>query len=239
MRSAGFQISEALAALVLAGFFIWLMIRSLSRSEAADAALTVEQVLPSSIGSIVFAGGIAFYLKLLRGMNLRETFGITRLSPLRILGWAAGLLICTFPLIGLASSLSQAALPKEDVVQQPLVQLFRDVAHHDNYGAVAMIFAAGVIVAPMCEEFLFRGFFYGVGKRFLGPLPAGFLSSMLFAAFHLNLGSLASLFVLAACFILAYERTGSLLVPICMHALFNLTNLFYIFGQAQGWFPMQ
>jgi len=78
-----------------------------------------------------------------------------------------------------------------------------------------------------------------VGKRFLGPVPAGFLSAMLFAASHSNLGSLASLFVLAVCFLLAYERTGSLLVPVGMHALFNSLNLLAIFGQARGWFPME
>ena len=34
-------------------------------------------------------------------------------------------------------------------------------------------------------------------------------------------------------FRLAYERTGSLLVPIGMHAIFNLTSLVVIYGQAQ------
>ena len=239
MRSGGFQISEALTAFVLGSFFIGLMIRAVSRKVDAGADLTVDQVVPSSMVFVVIAGGVACYLKFLRGMSLCETFGIDRISPLKTLGWAAGLVSCAFPLIGLAAILSQAALPKEDVAPQPLVQLFRDVAHHANYGAVATILVAGVIVAPLCEEFLFRGFLYGVGKRFLGPAPAGFLSAILFAAFHLNLASLASLFILAVCFTLAYERTGSLLVPICMHALFNFANLFFIFGQAQGWFPMQ
>jgi membrane protease YdiL (CAAX protease family) len=239
VRSGGFQISEGLAALVLAGFFVWLMMKALSRSDDPAAALTVEQLIPSSVLFIILAVGICSYLKFLRGMNLRETFGINRLSPLRVLGWGVGLLICALPLILEAAFLSQSALPKEDMAPQPLVELFRDVAHRGNYRGMAAILIAGVIVAPMCEEFLFRGFFYGVGKRFLGPVAAGLLSAMLFAAFHLNLGGLASLFLLAVCFTLAYERTGSLLVPICMHALFNFVNLAVIFGQAQGWFPMQ
>jgi membrane protease YdiL (CAAX protease family) len=237
VRSSGFQFSEALVALVLGGFFIWLMTRALSRREAAESALTVEQVLPSSVFFIILAGGIAAYLKFLRGMRLRETFGFNRVPPLKVLGWAAGLLVCVFPLVYMAAYFSQAALPKQDVTPQPLVELFRDVAHHGNVRAMVMILIDGIIIAPMCEEFLFRGFFYGVGKRFLGPIVAGFVSSALFAAFHLNLGSLASLFVLAICLNLAYERTGSLFVPMCMHALFNSANLFFIFGQAQGWFP--
>jgi membrane protease YdiL (CAAX protease family) len=239
VRSAGFQISEALVALVLVGFFIVTLITALSRREDPAAALTVDRLIPSSIIFIIFTAGIAFYLKFLRGMRLREMFGFTRLSPLKIAGWATGLLVCAFPLIGVAAYLSQKALPQEDIVQQPLVQLFRDVARHGDYAAMAKLVIAIVVVAPICEEFIFRGFFYGVGKRFLGPLAAGFLSAMLFAAFHMNLAGLASLFVLAVCFTLAYERTGSLFVPMCMHAIFNFTNLFFIFGQAQGWFPTQ
>ena len=249
VRSAGFGISEALAAFVLGSYFCLLIGQTLlvkKESPASPASPAIEetasdsiittQLIPNSAFFIVLASGVALYLKFARGMSLRETFGLDRLSPLKILGWAAGLVICAFPLIGLAAFLSQAALPKEELTPQPLVQLFRDFAHQGNYRAVAVILVAAGVIAPMCEEFLFRGFFYGVGKQFLRPVPAGILTAILFAAFHLNL---ASLFVLAVCFTLAYERTGSLLVPICMHALFNFTNLFAIFGQAQGWFSTQ
>jgi membrane protease YdiL (CAAX protease family) len=252
VRSAGFGISEALAAFVLGSYFCLLIGQTLlvkKESPASPASPAIEetasdsiittQLIPNSAFFIVLASGIAFYLRFARGLSLRETFGFDRVSPLKILGWAVGLVICAFPLIGLAAFLSQAALPNDDLTPQPLVQLFRDFAHQGNYRAVAAILVAAGVIAPVCEEFLFRGFFYGVGKRFLSPVPAGILTAILFAAFHLNLASLASLFVLAICLTLAYERTGSLFVPICMHALFNFTNLFFIFGQAQGWFPTQ
>ena len=249
VRSAGFGISEALAAFVLGSYFCLLISQTLLAKKEGSSSPAVEQtasdsiittqLIPNSAFFIVLASGVALYLKFARGMSLGETFGLDRLSPLKILGWAAGLVICAFPLIGLAAFLSQAALPKEELTPQPLVQLFRDFAHQGNYRAVAVILVAAGVIAPMCEEFLFRGFFYGVGKQFLRPVPAGILTAILFAAFHLNLASLASLFVLAICLTLAYERTGSLLVPICMHALFNFSNLLLIFGQAQGWFSTQ
>jgi len=90
-----------------------------------------------------------------------------------------------------------------------------------------------VFIQPACEEFLFRGFFYGVWKRFLGPLGGGFLACLLFAAFHGSLAAFAGLFVLAVCLNIAYERTGSLLVPIGRLALFNLTSLLVSYAQAQ------
>ena len=45
--------------------------------------------------------------------------------------------------------------------------------------------------------------------------------------------------VFALCLTLAYERTGSLLVPIGMHALFNFTSLSLIYLQARGFLPAQ
>ena len=95
------------------------------------------------------------------------------------------------------------------------------------------ILVSAVVIQPICEEFLFRGFFYGVWKHYLGPWRAGFLACLLFAAFHASLAAFAGLFVLAVCLNIAYERTGSLLVPIGMHAIFNLTSLVVIYGQAQ------
>src|SRR5438874_13298805 len=81
----------------------------------------------------------------------------------------------------------------------------------------------GVVLAPAAEELMFRGYLYGVLKRYCGVFAATILSAAMFAAMHLNLASLPSLFVLALCFTVAYEVTGSLLVTISMHALFNLT----------------
>ena len=54
---------------------------------------------------------------------------------------------------------------------------------------------------------------------------AALLTSALFALVHVNLASLPALFYLALCLTLAYEWTGSLLVPITMHALFNTVSL--------------
>jgi len=39
--------------------------------------------------------------------------------------------------------------------------------------------------------------------------------------------------VLALCFTLAYEASGSLVVPMSMHALFNSAQLLFLYWQAQ------
>jgi membrane protease YdiL (CAAX protease family) len=49
------------------------------------------------------------------------------------------------------------------------------------------------------------------------------LNCLLFSAMHANLAALPSLCVLAFALTVAYELTGCILVPMAMHALFNLT----------------
>lgn len=105
-----------------------------------------------------------------------------------------------------------------DVSPQQVVKAF------ETSGSVAvrllMGFAA-VVAAPLTEELLFRGLLYGVCKRFTDSWFAAIVSSLLFASVHLHIGSFMPLFTLALILVAVYEITGSLLVPILMHGLFN------------------
>ena len=71
------------------------------------------------------------------------------------------------------------------------------------------------------------------GESGCGAWSGGFLACLLFAATHGSLSAFGGLFTLAVCLNIAYERTGSLLVPIVVHAMFNLTSLLVLYGQAQ------
>jgi len=51
------------------------------------------------------------------------------------------------------------------------------------------------------------------------------ISALLFAAVHAHAPSFAPLFVLGTCFAIAYEWSGSILVPMTMHAFFNSLTL--------------
>ena len=62
-------------------------------------------------------------------------------------------------------------------------------------------------------------------KRFFGSLPSLVFTGVLFGLVHVNAPALVPLFVLACTFTIAYEVTGSLFVPMAMHALFNAINL--------------
>jgi membrane protease YdiL (CAAX protease family) len=70
---------------------------------------------------------------------------------------------------------------------------------------------------------------YGVLKRYAGGLPALIFSGVSFALIHLHVPSLLPLFLLACVLTFAYELSGSLLVPMAMHALFNSVTLVGVF----------
>ncbi len=85
--------------------------------------------------------------------------------------------------------------------------------------------ARSVAVAPVVEEFVFRFFFYGVLKRYFGWVASVILSAGLCGAVHAHFPSFVPLFVLGSCFAIAYEWSGSLLVSMTMHSLFNSLTL--------------
>lgn len=116
--------------------------------------------------------------------------------------------------------------------EQIIVTLFRHEVSGGHWRGTVAIFLSATILAPLTEEFAFRGYFYGALKRQFGIAGAALLTSALFALIHVNLSSLPALFFLALCLTVAYEWTGSLLVPIAMHALFNTTSLMWMYLEA-------
>lgn len=80
---------------------------------------------------------------------------------------------------------------------------------------------AAVLVAPLCEELLFRGYLYPVAKKYTGPWLAACSSALFFAAAHGNLSALLPLFLFGLLLVWIYEKTGSLWAPIAVHFCFN------------------
>ena len=230
VRAKTYDLPELLISLVLGGFFAALVVKSVLRPDAADAPkMTLDQVLPNAALFAAMFIAIALFLRF-RGIDLTRALGLDRVPVVRAVAIGFALILAALPLVIGASLIMQKVL-LQDAQEQELVTLFRQAAHEANRSALGQIFFAGAVVAPICEEFLFRGFFYVVFKRYLGAVASALVTSALFAAFHVSLTAFPSLFLLALCFTIAYEATGSLFVPITMHALFNgaqLSFLYYI-----------
>lgn len=88
-----------------------------------------------------------------------------------------------------------------------------------------------IVIAPVAEEFIFRGMLFPFIRQLGFPKLAWFGVSALFALIHMNLPTFVPLFVFALALTWLYEKTGNLLVPVAAHALFNATNFALLLWQ--------
>ena len=86
---------------------------------------------------------------------------------------------------------------------------------------VLLIVPTVCVIAPFCEELLFRGALYGWMRRRLPALVAIPLSAAIFAGAHLIVPLLPALFVFGLGAAWIRERTGSTLNSFAMHATQN------------------
>jgi membrane protease YdiL (CAAX protease family) len=85
-----------------------------------------------------------------------------------------------------------------------------------------------IILAPVAEEFIFRGVLFPFVKQLGFPKTAWIGVSLLFALIHGNVAAFIPLFVLALTFTWLYETTDCLLAPIFAHALFNAAGFILV-----------
>ena len=90
-----------------------------------------------------------------------------------------------------------------------------------------------IVLAPVAEEFMFRGVLFPFVKQLGYPKLAWFGVSFLFALIHVNAPTLVPLFVFALLLTWLYQKTDCLLAPIAAHSLFNTANLVILYTQQQ------
>jgi membrane protease YdiL (CAAX protease family) len=91
--------------------------------------------------------------------------------------------------------------------------------------AFALLLLGGGVLAPVGEEFFFRGFLYNSSKRRWGVLAGTLISAVVFAVVHAGPLLMLAIIPIGILLAVAYERTGSLWVPILMHVTFNSLQL--------------
>ncbi|MGI8846067.1 MAG: CPBP family intramembrane glutamic endopeptidase [Thermoleophilaceae bacterium] len=145
-------------------------------------------------------------------------FGLRGAPLWSTIGWAA-LAVATFYVLTIVYGLAVKPDAKQDTVNQL----------GGDQGTLGLIVAGTMViaVAPVVEEFFFRGFFYRALRNRFSWAIAAVIDGLLFGSIHYpgngvdGLLILPPLAVLGFLFCLVYERTGTLLAPIGMHAVNN------------------
>jgi membrane protease YdiL (CAAX protease family) len=212
-----FGLPEAVLASVLIFFFLLTI-----TSTVPDPALQFNpRNLLANFLLSAFVLLVIITLLQFRGYDVAALAGFSRISFFRTLGTGAILLFFAYPLIGVSEAINQRFLGGGSS-KQSIVQFF---SASGTLKERILIIVFAVAIAPIVEEFVFRFFIFGVLKRYVGCLLGVVLSSLLFAAAHAHLPSFVPLFVLGSCFAIAYEWSGSILVSMTMHSLFNSLTL--------------
>jgi membrane protease YdiL (CAAX protease family) len=212
-----FGLPEAILAAVLVLFLLLNISASISRPSNDFSA---SNLLGNFLLMIFVVLAVVTFLQL-RRFDLASLGGFSRISFVRALSTGAILLFFAYPLILWADIITQR-LFRGGSSKQNIVEFFSGSRTIDQR---IMIIVFAVAIAPVIEEFLFRFFLYNVIKRYFGRLLGVILSASLFAAAHAHFPSFVPLFVLGSCFAIAYEWSGSILVAMTMHSLFNSVTL--------------
>jgi membrane protease YdiL (CAAX protease family) len=104
-------------------------------------------------------------------------------------------------------------------------KLLETLGTHESTALLLLSAALTCVIAPICEEFLFRGFIFSALRNWRGIWPAAAITGVLFGGVH-ALGSapasdLPPLVVLGFLLCLVYQYTGSLYPCVALHALNN------------------
>ena len=208
---------EAIAATLLVG---WFVLNVLAAAKVQQAVFHTRDLLITGTFSFAVVAILTALLQL-RGFSVLSLGGFSRIGFGRVVSMAAVLLFAAYPLLFAADGISRWLLG-EGTNRQQIVEMFTG---SETLQQRILIIILAITIAPFAEEFIFRFFLYGVLKRYLGRGPGLILNALLFGAVHVHLPSLGPLFVLGGCFTLAYEWSGSILVAMTMHALFNFFSL--------------
>lgn len=224
-------------------FMVWLLGGGLLLSAAYHMAGNAEPwrkafwgQLASSLGSLGTAVIVLILAKLdfargLKGLGLR-----LKTAP-KDLGFACLTLLAVWPLVLAAMRLTVLVtrLLYGQEYRIPQHEALKLITEYPAVPLQVILVIMAMVVAPVVEEMLFRGLFQTTIRSYSGrPWLAIGLTSVLFALIHADKTHWPSLFALALGLGYAYEKSGSLLRPIFMHALFNGISIVAVLTQGPG-----
>ena len=161
-----------------------------------------------------------------------KVIGLNRKPMLKDVGYAVVALVAYFIAYIAIANIVKMLIPAVDLEQEQQLG-FDNVSNLQ----LPLVFISLVILPPIVEEIMTRGFLYTGLKKGLPHIPAMIITSSIFAIAHLQAGSGAPLlwvaaidtFVLSMFLIVLRDKTNSLWSPMLLHGLKNFIAFLSIF----------
>jgi uncharacterized protein len=231
---AGFYLANLVLGLIIGVLFA---INLLSDTALETPLFSASLMAAVFALTLVIVVGVPYALKGSRAT--KEELGLAKRPKWSALLWApAGFLVYMF-VAGIILTIVTQVIPSFDAEEVQNVGFENLTANYEYI----LAFITLVIVAPVAEEVLFRGYLYGKLRKYMPIVGAVLVSSVLFAMLHLGFGIdpetgaftvsqwNVALNVLPLAIILALlrEKTGSIWASILLHAIKNGIAYYLLF----------
>lgn len=180
-----------------------------------------EIVLQTIFSALVYVVSLLIIIlvpwKLLKMKTTREELGLRELPTWTDILLAPIAFIVFLIASGFIMAVMQAILPSIDWTQEQDVGFNNIISNLD----FVLAFLSLVVVAPIAEEVIFRGWLYGKMRRKMSAVPAILIVSLLFGLVHgqWNVGVVVFTMSIAMCLI--RELTGTIWGGILVHMIKN------------------
>lgn len=206
--------------------------RSASSAPAsAPRSLSAFDVAAHAVTQFTTIAAMLAIVRIATGGSWRD-WGLRRDRLGRDGAWAVAGYVACWPAIFAVVPVTECVLRRIDPTFTPLTHSALTFLHNVDTprwaGAVAIVSAA--VLAPMMEEFFFRGLVQTAVAQHTRSAWFGIaVSSVLFGLTHLDVKQhVPALMLFGAVLGYVYFRTGSLTAAVLLHAAFNVKTLLFL-----------
>lgn len=217
-----------LAGFVASQFFVTgalMAMRNLGASFEGANPVVLNTIVAAAIYilTLVIVLGMPWWFK--RRRTTKEDLGVARVPSWLDISLAPAGFIVYFILSALLVYLAGLLIPAFDMQEAQNVGFSNLTERYE----VALAFFTLVIVAPLAEELLFRGYLYGKLRRSVPMWVAILMTSIVFAVVHGQWNVAIDVFALSLVMCGLREITGSIWSGVILHTIKNALAFYLLF----------
>lgn len=204
-------------------------------SSQSAAQSTYMAMLNESTKYLVLVDGIAtavtipiMFFMFHRDRVKEKTMGVVQPEKAKAWKYFAVIGIAVALCVGLNCLIIMSGLsPRDEAYQETMTVMY-------SAPMLVQVICLGIL-APVCEELVFRGLMFKRLRAQTGFLLAAIYSTTIFAVIHGNMVQIIYAFVMGMVFAYVYEKYGSVKAPILAHIGANMVSLVCTELDSFGW----
>ncbi len=204
-------------------------------SSQSAAQSTYMAMLNESTKYLVLVDGIAtavtipiMFFMFHRDRVKEKAMGVVQPEKAKAWKYFAVIGIAVALCVGLNCLIIMSGLsPRDEAYQETMTVMY-------SAPMIVQVICLGIL-APVCEELVFRGLMFKRLRAQTGFLLAAIYSTTIFAVIHGNMVQIIYAFVMGMVFAYVYEKYGSVKAPILAHIGANMVSLICTELDSFGW----